>query len=397
MAKIKLFLFVIFSLILFLISIEIACRLLVPSSKLEKLDSILNILCQDQILIWRQRPNIRCIFQGVPVTTNSLGLRNAENEKIKPEIYRIICLGDSSTFGWGVPLQSTYPFLCQRNLSERNIEVINSGEIGFSTYQGLLFLKNYLLKYKPDLIVVNFLLNDIDRYRFYKTRNLSDSELLSSNDHSLFNFSGIMVKIRTFTLLKRWASLLINKNNRLSAAALKKQYNLAKVRVNLSEFRNNLEEILRICRSNNVEVILVKPPANLSLPGLSDYEKKYLNSGQNLSKMYYQLGCNSESGADFAAARDYFKKARDYQVIDCLLDAEKYQRVIEDIAVNNGISLLDIPKIFANVPDRESLFNGRYDSIHPSVLGHKLIAEGLSGIISNYLDTKERKRANFND
>ena len=42
------------------------------------------------------------------VTTNSIGLRSPEIRQNKPDL-RIVCLGDSVTFGWGVPEEDSYP------------------------------------------------------------------------------------------------------------------------------------------------------------------------------------------------------------------------------------------------------------------------------------------------
>jgi hypothetical protein len=56
------------------------------------------------------------------VSTNSLGLRNPEiGEKTGT---RILCVGDSVTFGWGVPDEATYPALLAKRLG---VETINAG------------------------------------------------------------------------------------------------------------------------------------------------------------------------------------------------------------------------------------------------------------------------------
>ena len=56
------------------------------------------------------------------VSTNSLGLRGPE---LAPKsTYRILCLGESVTFGWGVKDSETYPSQLQQRLG---VEVINAG------------------------------------------------------------------------------------------------------------------------------------------------------------------------------------------------------------------------------------------------------------------------------
>ena len=130
--------------------LEIASCLILPDSKLDKLEGILKVLEENSLLFWRQRPNLNVKFQGVNVVTNSLGFRNKEiNLKKDKHIYRIICLGASPTFGWGVNFDKTYPFLLEERLRNtilpRKIEVINAGQIGYTTYQGTILLEKYLM------------------------------------------------------------------------------------------------------------------------------------------------------------------------------------------------------------------------------------------------------------
>jgi len=88
--------------------------------------------------------------------------------KVNPKTansYRIVCLGDSITFGLEVDDQYTYPAQLQsilNNSSGRplNAEVINAGVWGFSSRQGLVYLEQRLLKYEPDLVILEFGIND---------------------------------------------------------------------------------------------------------------------------------------------------------------------------------------------------------------------------------------------
>jgi lysophospholipase L1-like esterase len=57
------------------------------------------------------------------VSTNSLGLRGPEPVLPAPG-FRILCAGDSITFGWGLPVAEAYPTLLA---DELGVEVINGG------------------------------------------------------------------------------------------------------------------------------------------------------------------------------------------------------------------------------------------------------------------------------
>ncbi len=89
---------------------------------------------------------------------NSEGFRGPEFMKNKPDnTYRIIAVGDSTTFGAGVTYENTWPIILEKklqNLSKsKNIEVINAGSgIAMSLKQSKL-IKEKLVDYKPDLII----------------------------------------------------------------------------------------------------------------------------------------------------------------------------------------------------------------------------------------------------
>lgn len=106
------------------------------------------------------------------INTNSFGIRGPEITPDKPEnTYRILLLGDSMTFGWGVNDNETFAQFTQDNLNkwaketdkDLNFEVINAGFTDGKTLDSyLVFLKETGLQLKPDLVVLNFFpFNDI--------------------------------------------------------------------------------------------------------------------------------------------------------------------------------------------------------------------------------------------
>ena len=124
---------------------------------------------KDKNLFWKLRPHqtIKSNFfvEGV-YQINSLGLRDSEfSAEKKAGTVRMICFGNSCTFGWKVKLEETYPKqlekLLNSDLSYKKYEVINAGVTGYSTFQGIRFLKEQILKYKPDIITVCYGWNDL--------------------------------------------------------------------------------------------------------------------------------------------------------------------------------------------------------------------------------------------
>ncbi|MBI5452892.1 hypothetical protein HY945_05525 [Candidatus Gottesmanbacteria bacterium] len=383
-------LFVLVCFALFIV-LEVFSHLILPNGKLGTLESIFNITEEDPVLFWRQRAHLKTEFQGVKVMTNSLGLRNKEISIAKPKgIFRVICLGASPTFGWGVSVDKTYPFLLEQRLKEakqrfEDIEVINAGQIGYSSHQGLIFFEQYMMKYSPDLIVVSYVLNDIDRYRFFRNEGVMDKELKTSR------FSAITIRLkrlltgsRLYLVLNRAVSDLLYKNNRSMSLVLKKQVELAKVRVSQDCYKDNLEKFITLCSNSGVKLIFVKMPINLSLPsGLSD-SKTFQEGLYGLSRLHYTLGCQYLDKKDYVSSFEFFKKAKDYLVFECQRDGKVYQDLMEAVAIKNNVPLVDAAKVFSENARYGELFNGKLDPTHPNPAGQRLIAESVYEIILRY-------------
>ena len=101
----------------------------------------------------------------VPIRTNSLGLRSPEIEDTKPtDTTRILVLGDSVAFGWGVRSEDTFASQLASLLAtvypDKRFEVINAGVSGYGTWQELQWLKQTGVDLQPDVVIVQTHLND---------------------------------------------------------------------------------------------------------------------------------------------------------------------------------------------------------------------------------------------
>lgn len=119
----------------------------------------------DETLGWRPRENVKGEhrIEGSFTTTfrtNSRGLRDREYSIEKPNgVNRIVVIGDSFTWGWGVGDQEIYTEILEASL--QGVEVINLGVTAFDTPQELKYLKMEGMNYEPDMIILGFCLNDI--------------------------------------------------------------------------------------------------------------------------------------------------------------------------------------------------------------------------------------------
>lgn len=134
-------------------------------------------------LFWEMSPSVRRAFyqrsndpfiryELIPNTVvsgririNSGGFRGPEVTIEKPKgVFRILMLGDSEIFSYLLPEDAPLPRQLEKLLNEesRNLkyEVINAGVEGYNTLQELEVLKYKGLKYSPDLVILNYVLND---------------------------------------------------------------------------------------------------------------------------------------------------------------------------------------------------------------------------------------------
>jgi hypothetical protein len=100
----------------------------------------------------------------VPYRTNAAGLRDEPRGAKRAEVPRVLVLGDSYTFGWGVSDAEAYPQRTEVLLGDRGIraEVVNAGVPGYNTEQEESLLAEMWPRYQPDMVVVGYVMNDAE-------------------------------------------------------------------------------------------------------------------------------------------------------------------------------------------------------------------------------------------
>jgi len=96
----------------------------------------------------------------IAVSANAQGLRAGPIGPKPSGTYRVLGLGDSFAFGWGVEAHEAFLAVLEARLNAsadgRTYEVINAGVPGFGTYEALRLLEAHGLAYEPDLVVLAF-------------------------------------------------------------------------------------------------------------------------------------------------------------------------------------------------------------------------------------------------
>ncbi|MBM4246763.1 MAG: SGNH/GDSL hydrolase family protein [Deltaproteobacteria bacterium] len=133
----------------------------------------------DPVLFWRLRGNVdHAVWDFTMVSTNAQGLRHDRPIEDKPAgRFRIVCVGDSVTFGYRIPLvfpdapehydrnDAPYAGRLERMLRAqypgRDVEVIALAVPGFTSFQGRLLLEQTIGWLEPDVVILSFGFNDV--------------------------------------------------------------------------------------------------------------------------------------------------------------------------------------------------------------------------------------------
>jgi len=127
---------------------------------------------------------------------NSFGFREREiNLQKKAGVFRIAVIGDSLTYGQGIATEARLTNVLEKNLNSTSpgYEVLNFGKGGAETVDHIEFLRNFVLGIKPDFILLQWFINDVENGDYAgrpKLLRLIPSDRLSHflHDHSVLYF-----------------------------------------------------------------------------------------------------------------------------------------------------------------------------------------------------------------
>lgn len=376
-------------------------------AKPNRLERIRAVLRQDSQLFWRQRTLLKTTFEGAAVQTNRLGLRDerVKTGRTKP-VLRIVTLGASPTFGWGVEQNDTYAQVLERILRDAlntdQVEVINAGQIGYSSYQGLKFFKEVILPLKPNMITVSYVINDVDKYRFFRNHSAPDSQLKPK--------SGLLVAVenalehsRFFRLYRKFMNGTKSASQQFFGERGSGKYREAR-RVSLEEYGANITALVDLAQEHGIDVVLVKMPVNLpqsiQVPPSNviraqqtvteatvwaerGYRKEAiallhqaLAYDPNTPRAHYYLGQLYQRTGKRKKARNHFERTVVLELYECARLATEYHRVLDGIAAQRDVRLVDVVKAFDDYrryADDYLFLDPEHDTIHPNRTGHAVI------------------------
>jgi lysophospholipase L1-like esterase len=296
----------------------------------------------DPLLLWRLKPNLdHAVWDFTILSTNSAHLRSQNSSDVlkpkSPGALRIVCLGDSVTFGFRVPVVwpdkpteydptwLPFPMLLEQQLKsanpEKQIEVIDMAVPGYTSHQGLAWLRRDIDSLKPDLIVVSFGWNDAS------LSDIPDREAIKTSWPAV-GARWLVDHSQAFAHATRWL-----RNRQQRDAGVQSQRPRPRPRVSQDEYLNNLFAIEELARANGAAVIVMAAP--------------------------YRDHSSEAPEADFMW---------------------QYRSALGNAMRQRQVPFLEIRELTeAAYPANEGWFGER---IHPNHMGHRLIASELLNLIS---------------
>ena len=102
---------------------------------------------------------------------NQKGWRDRERSFENPKArYRVLVIGDSQTFGYTVPEDAQFTRRLEDRLTNDGLraEVINISYPGWSIDQQLVALRREGVRYRPDMVILHFSINDLWELHWYE-------------------------------------------------------------------------------------------------------------------------------------------------------------------------------------------------------------------------------------
>ncbi len=144
--------------VLVLVALEIGVRVLAPQDLISDVMELGGPVCH------QLEPGVQGVQRSseyaVDIRINEQGLRDHYHPyRKRGDVFRILMLGDSHTFGWGVAMEEAFPQVLEGSLNASGAggtayEVINAGTIGFGTGHQYQYLTTYGVQFEPDLVVM---------------------------------------------------------------------------------------------------------------------------------------------------------------------------------------------------------------------------------------------------
>lgn len=188
------------------------------------------------------------------VSTNAQSLRYADIPTgQQPKTIRLLALGDSTTFGWGVEQDQTWPAQLEALLQplhpEVKIQVLNGGVPGYTSFQGLHHFKKNGSLFEPDVTIFGYIVQDARKTR------ITDKQQAIQALNVDFLHDNALYRLRSYRLLRdRYAFFRSYKTEQVNQEAASDPD--ATTRVPLDDYKENILTFKKLTAQKKSKLLL---------------------------------------------------------------------------------------------------------------------------------------------
>ena len=282
-------------------------------------------LSENKDLLYELLPDSKARNRGVEFAINSFGFRDKKYRKRKASKIRLIFVGDSITYGWGIPLEHTYHKQLEKLFHSEgyDADIMGMGVVGYNTIQEYHLIKEKTLDFNADMIILQIAMNDFERT--VKIRTYQEGKKLSIVPHHDYSIPFII------------------KRTKLTYFFMKNSH---------------------LFKFINLKLFWTK---NKNDPGFTPKDMYLMgeeNSFRHLRKIKSLL---DSKGIRLAAVIFPFRKSKD------VYPYAKLQNKIHQELEKMEVPYLDLYDVI-NIDTEEHLWR---DKIHPTVRGHEIVSRAL--------------------
>ncbi|MEP7153996.1 MAG: GDSL-type esterase/lipase family protein [Nitrospira sp.] len=308
---------------------------------------------------------------------------------------KILAIGDSNTFGWGVP--STSAFSEVLDVLRADADVINLGVSGHTSFQGYEMLVKHFDQVRPDVIIASYGFND---RRVVPSESAIDSRQKFERDALSRRFDLLRGRIYLFRMIQIVMSKvgLIKNGSDQDMVVDARQ---ARTRVSPEQYRQNLGRIAQFCKERHVPLVFIVFQDN---PAYSEHLRAgiaHQNSGRyeeaeaelrialNMDNWFSDLArkhlaallAQRGDSADATAMARFTLSAWTLEQGGKLLHLDvEYNDIMRSVASEYGAAVVEAGQ---RLVQDASLY---LDLAHPDERGHRLIAGLLNRELNALLD-----------
>jgi len=357
------------------------------------------LFVKDPELHWVLRNDADVPFLGQQAITDARGFRVAKQREEAADSSHILCVGDSTTFGWGVAGPNIFPAILEKSLARRNPEahwvVHNAGVPGFSSHQMRQMAERWVPQLKPKVVVICIGNNDAWPARV--------SDLEAQQGGLASGVAGLLGK----SAFLSWAAGLLRGSEEPENPMYFADDSVP--RVSDDEMASNIEAVVALAKEHGARPMILGAPANLHFPprNMNEEIHKHRALGDSISaKIEARDVAGATKLADDALAKDpdhiYLQWLR-AMVTALIVDPERGRDELEKVfqqhrfpdrarrtyrerqravAEAAAVPFADVNVLFLagrKPKDAQKLY---LDWCHPTASGHRIMAQQLVTWIS---------------